>query len=332
MRNFKTILVTLWLSAAILNGCAPDAPRDNPLDPGSPNHTTDGNLSGKVLILNSLSVGISGALVTIEGTNLAQVTAADGSFSFPNAPSGSISVVITKSSYLNDTLRIAMLVGGTLDTLVHLDALPQANNAVVITNKTDHWYPGPVYTASVSASVTDPDGPLDVDTVYVKIDSLTFGMNYNAALNVYQVTINADSLPNNDLQWLIGKQFEVVAIDRENGIGLSPGFYVTRIIESEPLPTSPFQDTTTNYPVFSWGRVIVSFEYTYQLQVVSLAGGTIWSKSEINPGTNPDTINYSYPSSLPGLPHGNYYWTVAVVDQFGNSACSHEAAFFVPSQ
>ena len=51
----------------------------------------------------------------------------------------------------------------------------------------------------------------------------------------YQVIINADSLPNQNLQWLVGKQFVVSAMDHEKGVGQGLGFYVNRIIESEAL-------------------------------------------------------------------------------------------------
>ena len=66
--------------------------------------------------------------------------------------------------------------------------------------------PGPAYTATVSANVTDPDGFLDVDSVYVRLTPFVFGMSHITEKN-YQVIINADSLPNQNLQWLVGKQF-----------------------------------------------------------------------------------------------------------------------------
>jgi len=328
MRNLSCYLVIVGIMSVIFVGCAPHAPHDNPLDPESHTGKSDGTLSGKILILNSITRGISGALVTIEGTTLAELTAADGSFNFPDAPSGNVTVLVAKASFKTDTLKLNLFVGGNLDTVTHLDALPQVSGPQVATSDIDQWYPGPVYTAAISATVTDPDGFLDVDTVYATIDSLAFGMNHTTGDN-YQVTINADSLPDQDLQWIIGKEFNVVAVDHENGVEISSGFYATRIIESEPNPTSPTEGLiiTTHFPTFDWDRASVSFAATYQLQVVSLAGGTqtpIWSQS----GFSPATESFNFPDSLAS---GNYYWTVAVVDQFGNSCRSREAAFTVPS-
>jgi hypothetical protein len=329
MRNLSSAFLILCLFVPVFVGCAPDAPHDNPHDPGSPNRIMDGNLSGKVLTLGFPYAGISGALVAIEGTNLVELTAADGSFNFSNAPSGNVVVVITKSSYLSDTIRVSLAAGGSLDTLIKMDALPVVSSAQVVTSKFDHWYPGPVYTALVSANVNDPDGSSDLSDVYVTIDSITFGMNYNIESGNFQATIFADSLPNQDLQWLVGKQFNVFAVDRENGIGQPPGFFVTRIIESEAKPTSPTgSDTTTSKPIFNWNLPGVSFAYTYQLLVMSLAGGTptqVWSQTI----PNSSTYEFSYPDSLRT---GTYYWTISIIDQFGNSSCSKEAAFIVQAQ
>lgn len=327
MRNLTGFLLRLCFSVTILSGCAPHAPHDNPIDPASPNYKTSGNLSGKVLTLGLPYTGIPGALVTIEGTNSAELTLTDGSFDFLNAPSGNITLVITKPLYLSDTIKITLPLGGKDSIQVNMDALPQLTGAQIVTSRVDQWYPGPVYTALVSASVSDPDGYLDVDSVYVQIDSLAFGMDHLTGSN-YQVNINADSLPNEDLQWLIGKQLNVYAIDHENGVGESSAFYVTRIIESEPHPTSPTEGAaTTHFPTFAWNPPGVSFDYTYRLQVVSLAGGTqtlIWSQS----GFGSSTVDFDYPDSLGA---GAYYWTAAVVDQFGNSSRSTEAAFTVSS-
>ncbi len=242
MRRLKNYFIILALFVEILDGCAPDAPHDNPIDPGSP-----------------------------------------------------------------------------------MDAFPQISDPHVATSKIDQWWPGPVYKAVVSASVTDPHGLLDVDTVYVKVDSLTFGMNHIAGNN-YQANIDADSLPNQDIQWLIGEQLNVYAIDRENGIGQSAGFYVTRIIEVEANPTSPTNlGVTTGYPQFNWNPPTVPFDYVYQLQIYQVNSGT-QTPVGFPIGISSDSVSYNYPDSLTA---GQYSWTITIMDNFGNSSTSKEASFQV---
>ncbi len=322
----STILILSFL-AVILAGCAPNAPHENSLDPMSPNHKTTGALRGKVLTLGAPYSGIQNALVVIQQNGSAELTASDGSFSFANAPAGLITILVTKASYLNDTIQVTVPLGGSYNAEIHLDALPQISSAQVVTSKIDQWWPGPVYSALVTANVTDPDGFLDVDTVYVQVDSLIFGMNPSAANKNYQVTIGATQLPNQDLQWLVGRQLNVFAIDRSKGIGESPNFYVSRIIESEPVPTYPTSlDTTTGSPRFDWNPPPVSFNYTYQLQVVRIDAGTqtvVWSQ----PGLNSSYVSYSYPGVLPT---GTYFWTAAIIDAYGNASRSKEASFVVP--
>ncbi len=87
----------------------------------------------------------------------------DGNFAFANAPSGNITIIVTKSLFQSDTMKVTLPVGGTVYRSIQLDALPQITNPGVVTSKTDEWYPGPVYMASVSAEVNDYDGFLDVD-------------------------------------------------------------------------------------------------------------------------------------------------------------------------
>lgn len=329
MRSSIGVVMILCSLMAIQFGCAPDAPHDNPLDPGSPNYRNAGNLSGKVLTLSIPNTGIPNALVTIQQNGSAQLTASDGSFSFADAPSGSLSVVVSKPSYMSDTLNFTLPVGGRYDATFHLDALPVITNPQVVTTKIDQWWPGPVYYATVTANVTDPDGIGDIvdSTVSVQVDSLSFVMNYSGGTGTFQATINATQLPGQDLQWLVGKEFFVHARDRENGSAIQGPFYVSRIIESEPATTYPANsDTTSANPTFEWSPPPVSFNYTYSLQVFLVNAGT---PSQVgNPiilGAN--FISYSYPDSLAP---GQYFWTIGITDSYGNSSRSKEASFIVP--
>ncbi len=317
----------LGILGLIISGCAPDAPHDNPLDPSSPNYNATGILTGKVLSLSPPYAGISGALVTIEQTGEARSTVSDGSFEFKTVPSGNVTLIVNKSAYLSDTLNLTVEVGKSYDEEIHIDALPQVSNAQVVTSKIDQWWPGPVYSALVTADVTDPDGIGDIDSIYVQVDSLSFPLNYSVSNKDFEATIDATQLPNQDLQWLVGKDLTVFAVDKAGGVGKSTGFYISRVIEPEAIPTAPASlDTTTATPVFNWNPPTVSYNYTYQLQVVSLAGGTqtvVWSVS----GLSSSEVSYTYPGVLQS---GTYFWTVEVVDDFGNSSRSKEASFVVP--
>ncbi len=330
MRSPIGVVLILGSLAFILTGCAPDPPHDNPLDPSSPNYRNEGRVAGKVLGLSLPYAGVPDVLVTILQNGSGQLTASDGSFSFPDAPSGTIALVVSKSNYLADTLRLNLPVGGNVDTVLHIDALPQVSGAQVVTSKVDHWYPGAIYSATVTASVTDPDGELDIidSTVQVTVDSLSFQMTRTTG-SKYQVIIDGSLLPNQDLQWLVGKQFTISASDHEKGTGTSEPFFVSRIIEPEATPTSPINlQLTGPSPVLDWNPPGVSYDYTYQLQIVHIDTSTgiqtlAWSQS----GLSSSSGSFVYPGSLRP---GTYFWTVTVIDDYGNSSTSWEASFKVP--
>lgn len=329
MRSLAGVVLILCSLMLIQTGCAPDAPHDNPLDPRSPDYRNAGDLTGRVLSLSLPYTGISGALVSIEENGSSQLTSSDGSFNFADAPSGNIALIISKSSYMSDTLHVTVPVGGSYNAVIHLDALPQISGAKIVTTKIDQWWPGPVYLATITATITDPDGLGDVvdSTVRVRIDSLSFAMDYTGGTGSFGATINASALPGQDLQWLIGKECYILAADRENGTSQEGPFYVTRIIGSEPGPTSPVSpDTTTAQPTFEWNPPPVSYEYTYFLQIFKINAGTPSQVgSTITLGEN--YVSYNYPDTLGA---GEYFWTIGIMDQYGNSSRSKEASFVVP--
>ncbi|MGC8652370.1 MAG: carboxypeptidase regulatory-like domain-containing protein [Candidatus Kryptoniota bacterium] len=325
MTFLKSFLV-LAIIAFSLDRCAPDAPHENSLDPLSPNYSGTGVLSGRVLTLTAPYAGISNVLVTIPGNQSAVFTSSDGSFLIRNVPAGQVTVVFTKSGYLTDTLQIQIGIGKTQSIEVHLDALPVISAEQVVTHKIDQWWPGAVYNATVSAAVIDADGSTDIDSVYVVVDTINFSMAYSFNSKDFEVTIYSDSLPQHDIQWLVGRSFVVQARDHEGAVSRSNPFYVTRIIESEAAPFYPVGlDTAKASPTFEWNPPQITFNYSYTIQVVRMDAGNqtvVWTQ----PGINSSLVSYSFPGILSS---GTYFWTIAVVDNYGNSSRSKEAAFSV---
>jgi len=325
MRSLNYLLALIFFVEA-LGSCAPDAPHDNPLDPGSPSHKADDVLSGIVMSLGLHSSGVQNALVAIQENGAAQYTDANGDFSFADAPSGNLTLIVSKPSYKSDTIEVSLTAGGSLKDTMYLDPLPQISDAQVVTSKIDQWWPAPVYSALVTAVATAPDGlGFDTSSVFVTVDSLIFKMYSSDAKN-WQTEISSSQLPNQDLQWLIGKEFIVYAKDQENGTGQSTGFYVTRLIEAEVNLVSPTNlDTATGHPRFTWSSPTLSFDYGYQLQIYQVNSGTqtpVGSPISVSS----DSISYTYADSL--VP-GQYSWTITIVDDFNNSSTSKEASFQV---
>lgn len=322
--SYRLFLVTAVVLMA--NGCMPDAPHDNPLDPASRAFTNSGMLTGQVLSFYQPYGGISGALVTIEPSGIATWTNSSGAFSTGDVPSGKVWLIASHSGYMTDTVEAEVSAGREARVDIHLDALPIVGSCQVITRRIDQWWPRPVYSALVSGSVTDPDGFGDVAGATLQVDTMKFGMTYLPESQAYQVTVNASNLPQRSLEWLVGKPFTIIARDRPGGSVTGNAFYVTRIIEDAPVPTFPTAlDTAAASPELNWNQPSLPFFYTCKLELFRLDQGLptlIWSVSNLSASLT----MYQYPDHLAA---GLYFWTISVVDEYGNLSRSKEASFVV---
>ncbi len=327
MQRHGTYRVVLLIFAALMiKSCVPDAPHDNPLDPESPAFTNSGEVAGRVTSFYEPYTGIPGALVQVGPYGIAAWTNAGGAYSIAGIPSGNVSMIVSGAGYMSDTVEASVLAGRTANVDVHLDALPVVSSCKVVTRKIDQWWPGPVYSAVASGAVTDPDGPGDVAAVTLKVDTAQFGMTYAAETQMYQATLNANVLPQGNLEWLVGKTLSVVARDKPGGTAAGMGFQITRIIQDAPVPIFPTAlDTSAASPEFIWARPSLPFLYAYKLELFRLDLGLpslIWSLSNISA----TVTQYRYPDRLSA---GLFFWTISVVDEFGNLSRSKEASFLV---
>ncbi len=313
-------------SLLILAGCVPDAPRENPLDPNSPNFRNSGTVSGRVLTYYEPFLGIAGASVTLPSKGITITTNSAGSFFFENVDAGGLTLIVSKSGYATDTVRTTLMPGGTATVQSRLNALPVISQAQIITRKIDQWWPGPVYSAVVTANVTDPDGAGDISLVTVAVDTLRLAMSFFTDPPRYQVTISGSSLPGRNIEWLVGKPIQVLAQDKPKGFSRSAPFYVLRIIQQTVVPTYPTAlDTASASPEFQWARPDITFPYSYRIELYRQEEGVptlIWNRE----GLAATLTRFQYPETLPPA---LYFWTIFVIDEYGNLSRSKEASFIV---
>jgi hypothetical protein len=317
---------SLFTSALVIGACSLDAPHDNPLDPQSPQYSGKGAFGGRVVLMNLPATGISSAYIYTIPSTLVVVSDSSGHFQFPEIPAGTYDIISSKDRYRSDTIHLGVKVGDQQTVEFAMNGFPDIISTKILTRKVDQWWPNPAYFAEISASVVDPNGVSDLDSVWFCIESMSFPMIYSITEKNFQFTVTSYQLPSNNLEWLVGKQLTVVSRDQMICSSISAPFYVTRIIEEEATPDSPkFQDTTSASPVFRWIPPNVRFLYTYSLRVARVDGGsavTIWTLDNIGNYL----LSYLYPSTLE---KGNYFWTIAVVDEYGNYARSKESSFVV---
>jgi hypothetical protein len=326
MKSVKIHIVSFIALLLLIGGCFPDAPHDNPLDPASRVFTDAGTLTGKVLSFYEPFGGISGALVTVKSTGSSTLTSSTGAFSIIEVPTGDDTLIVSRVGYLSDTLLAHVSAAQSTNVTVHLDAMPVVGSCQVMTRKIDQWWPGAVYSALVSCSTTDPDGAGDIAGVTLQVDTMKVAMTYVPDLQAYQATLNGATLPQGSLEWLVGKALSVIVRDKVGATTVGKSFSVTRIIQDEPVPLFPTAlDTVSAPPTLSWVQPSLQFPYSYKIEMYRIDQGLpslIWSQSNLSSSLN----SFAYPNTLPV---GLFYWTISIVDEFGNVSRSKEASFYV---
>jgi hypothetical protein len=321
----------LFLTLTIAVGSCVDAPRDNALDPLSPFFKNSATISGQVTIRNQ-GTGIPLATISCLDQGIFVQTDGNGNFSFSQIAAGSLTLVCSKEGFVSDTQKVHIDPGSFVRLLFSLNGVPIVSNQKIITHKYDQYYPSPQYFVEVSASVTDPNGITDVDSVWFAVDTLSFPLNYSITSKLFEATIYKYDFPTNSIQWLVGKSLFIRSRDRYGAIGLSAPFYVSRVIENSATPTYPTSlnsDTTGSQPLLKWISPSVTFNYSYTLELARVDAGTettVWIYTQLNSFFS--ELQFPGDNSGQTLAPGNYVWRISIVDDFGNSSRS-KGAFFV---
>lgn len=328
MNPARSIIIGLSL---LIAACS-DAPRDNPLDPQSPKYQGNEMVSGKVYVLDQNSPVVQARVTCLEN-GLSVLSDSVGMFTFAKIDVGALTFICTKTGFVPDTQKSVLQAGSPQQISFGLNGYPYVVSQNILTRKIDQYYPSPQYFVDVSASVSDPNGIEDVDSVWFVVDSIRFVMNYSPTANMFQTTIYKYNFPTNTIQWLVGKPLTIEATDRSNALGAGPPFYVTRIIEDEATPVYPSSlnnDTTGSAPLLKWTAPNVTYNFSYTLVVSLVSSGTEqvwWTYSGLN--SLNQQLQFPSDNTTQPLQPGNYVWTISVVDDFGNYSRSKESSFVV---
>lgn len=104
--------------------------------------------------------------------------------------------------------------------------------------------------------------------------------------------------------------------------------YVWRVIETVPTIVAPYADDTVSVqPILEWDPYSAGFPFVFMAEIVRSEANidsTIWTLSDV-----PSSALSAQPSIT--LRNGTHYWTITVVDSFGNTARSKKGWFYVDS-
>ncbi len=320
----KRLRTILFLGFFLLVGCWNDAPHDNPLDPVNDNGLLE--LSGMVLTFYQPHSPISGATLLLQPGDVLIRTGTDGSFRFDNLHPGTYTLYCQAAGYARDSLWIEL--NDNRQQNFYLNGLPYFSAVQVTSHHISRWFPtADVYYLEINVRVSDRDGVGDVKAVYCEIpffahrDTLDPGFNAGE----FRKTLFEADLGVNSLHQLIGHPIFLYVEDNPGALVSSDPLYIARIIEAAPTLLGPIELETVPADSihFRWQAPGIPFDHSFTIELFAINAGIATNVATIAdiPATNSDWL---YRSSLPP---GDYYWTISVVDAFGNSSRSKEGVF-----
>ena len=336
-RAFLLRGVAVALSLSVGLGCLGEAPHDNPLDPNSDDFVREGAIEGRVT--DRAEVPLAGAEVRLipsasgSQTELVGRTDAAGAFEITGVAEGTgYRLQVSLAGYGVGVVEPIVIRAGTTEALpaLRLNALPAFTGATFRTVHISRWWPpDDQFFLEIGAQVNDADGLFDIDEVSFEIPDFNFTVSLDPQTSGrFDKSIRADSLPTASLQSLLGRTLRLNVRDKEGVIVRSSPRQLVRVVEDTPIPTAPRDNLllSMNRPLLTWDPFPAAFSFTYRIDIF---------RDEVNQ----DVLVRQFPDIamdvtslqlLSPLATGPYFWTLIVVDEFGNQSHSKEAAFRIP--
>ncbi|MCB9067146.1 MAG: carboxypeptidase regulatory-like domain-containing protein [Calditrichae bacterium] len=321
--RFGTILALMyWLSS-----CISDAPRINPLDPAFTVNQKI-RIQGKVTRFNT-TTGIANAQISIGSGEVFTRSDANGNYTLEaNLADGSYLLRCNAPGYAADSTQINLQAETAAQQNFLLNGLPELESISLTTRHLGSFIPPDAFFIDLLVTVDDVDGLSDIDLVWCEIPDLQFSdtlqiiqqsQQYFARLTTRQLDVSA-------LEALQGTPFFVYVRDMQGDVTMSDARFISRIIDTAPVTTSP--TGLTGQPVqFQWQAFAQPYSFIYRIEVYPNVNIALPPVATINSiPSDETTIQLSTT-----LTAGEYYWVLYAVDAFGNYSRSVQTALIIGS-
>lgn len=322
--NFLKYCVLL-LPAIIFISC--NAPRNNPLDPENSNNNLS-TIEGYVKTIKVPQIAIENAKIYWANSGLITYSNNQGYFKIANVAGMDGWLTIEKNSYSVDSIFINFEGKKKITENIFLNSIPVVEE-LQFYSITKNRYSSPpnnqIYNLEVKAKITDVEN--DIDSVFFESTDLDTRKQllYNASSRYYENSISLEDLNITSIDVVIGKDFIINVLDEDSKkfkIGTSN---IKRIIKEEILTTSPTGKDTVDSanPLLEWKRFIPGFDFQYLIEIYTdeVPAILVWQK-EIN------STEIQFQTSA-NLSHGDYFWVIWAIDEFGNRTRSKPSSFVV---
>lgn len=323
------IMMVAW--AIVLSGCLGEAEHSNPLDPHSPSFDSVGTISGVTTRFYPPYPALPEAAVTLSPGTYTVRSDEEGRFSFRNVPAGEYELSAEKPGFSSLTESVEVELGTSIDSVrVRLDGLPILQTVELTSIHVSRWFPTEdLYLVEAVVGLEDPDGQGDLDQVWLDIPAYGFSapLEETSVMGRFAVSLSAEELPGESVFALQGDEFVVAASDEAGFVSRSDPQHILRVIDYTPVAIEPQGQAVvaTPTPSLTWQDAALPYSYTYRIDVFRDQANVqtvAASVAEIPPDSLSHTLE------MP-LSSGTYFWTVSVVDEFGNRSRSKEAGFII---
>lgn len=325
----------LLLCATLSSACLGDAEHSNPLDSRSDRFQNVGTISGQVVDQALEAVPQARVALTPGSGGIAVTrttrTGSDGRFAFADVPADTYVLTVTQDGYASGADTLEVVPGGRAQASFSLNGLPLLKSLALHTAHISRWYPqSDLYRLDVVADLVDPDGRPGIERVWLEIPEYQFADTLAATVvpGQFAETVAASSLPTGSLQALLGRRVLLRVRDRNGFVSSIDLPTPVRIIEQTPVAVAPqgLEVLTDPRPELRWEAAGLAFPFTYRIDVV-LVESNLQIPVQSYAGIDPDATSLRLETPLEA--GRDYFWTVSVVDAFGNWSRSKEAGFRV---
>lgn len=328
MIYYRLLFAITIIIVFCLSGCLGDPVRDHPLDPLGENFLNEGSIAVQVTNFYPPRAGLEDIRVTVTPGFISGRTNNEGVFITPALQGGSYSIEVTQDGYARLDTTVQVSAGQTTELNLPLPGVPIFKRFELSSLHVSRWFPPPeeLYSLEIEAELADHDGVADIDSLWVRIDDFAFSqfLFVEVAPGMYRHSIPSGDLPVG-LTALLGQEVQLEAKDRSGAFNVSSPKSVIRVIDETPIALDPLElmFVGSAQPTFTWEPLDLDFPFTFRLDVVRIDQNIQSTILTIEDIASSNTMIESTMSIAPG----DYYWTVSVVDEFGNRSRSREAGF-----
>lgn len=324
--------ISLLVLVFIVAGCLDGAPRNHPLDPRGNAFTEEGTLALKVTNFYPPLNGLADVNVQLSPGSYIGKTDAEGALFISGLDTGIYELHIQKDGFAERKQSVEVVATETRFLDVPLPGLPVFTRLDIGTVHISRWWPPPeeLFRIEIAAEIEDSDGLNDIDRVWLEIPDFNFADTFSVAPvrpGNYTHILRETQLPVS-LPALLGHDIIIYARDRTKMIGSSESQNLFRVIDQIPLAGDPqgLALLPDPIPVFSWEPFSLEYPFTYRLDITRVDENIQSVVASIS-NIPSDSVSVTAPAPLAS---GEYFWTVSIIDAFGNRSRSREAGFRIP--